>query len=128
MTNAYEIVLPPKCSERVPDRERSAWGNFYECSKWATVQRDGKWYCGTHDPEKVKARRAKAESAYTSERNEQDRIYADAKALAQRIGVGVPYYERSFSSARGASGYRRSLILTFDEIEKLLAADTGKDT
>ncbi len=34
------------------------------CVRNGTVERDGKWWCGTHDPEKVKACRSKSEDDY----------------------------------------------------------------
>lgn len=36
----------------------------YPCSKNAKVERDGKWYCGTHDPVKVAERKAKRDAVY----------------------------------------------------------------
>lgn len=39
--------------------EKSIWTVFYtsKCGKNAKFERNGKWYCGYHDPVKVKARR-----------------------------------------------------------------------
>jgi hypothetical protein len=48
------------CCERVWSKDR--WPRQYDCQKRATVERDGKHYCGTHDPEAVKRRNAKAEA------------------------------------------------------------------
>lgn len=39
------------CQKQV--REPSRWINFYQCSRKATVSRDGKHYCRQHDPERV---------------------------------------------------------------------------
>lgn len=36
----------------------------YTCSKTGKVERDGKWYCGTHDPIAVKARDDKRMTAW----------------------------------------------------------------
>lgn len=36
----------------------------YACTKPVKVQRDGKWYCRQHDPEKVKERRKKLEQKW----------------------------------------------------------------
>lgn len=43
-----------QCSTRVYGRFRGS-----NCSKAAKIERNGKWYCGVHDPEKVAARAAK---------------------------------------------------------------------
>lgn len=48
-----------QCSEQVYPNER--WGAFHphRCHKNATVERDGKRYCGTHDPLVVAAKNEK---------------------------------------------------------------------
>ena len=38
---------------------KGSWGRFKLCANNATFLRDGKWYCGIHDPEKVKNRQEK---------------------------------------------------------------------
>lgn len=40
-----------------------SWGQ-YSCYKGAKFERDGKWFCGTHDPVAVKARREKNDAAW----------------------------------------------------------------
>jgi hypothetical protein len=63
-------------------------GSFhgYQCSKNATVERDGKKYCGIHDPVKVKARRAKnagiAEAKYQLESSKRRIEYLGPALLA----------------------------------------------
>ena len=44
----------------------------WQCQKNATVERDKKWYCGTHDPEKVKARDAARDEKWRKEGEEQE--------------------------------------------------------
>ena len=41
-----------KCSERISGRFHS-----YQCSKSGKIERDGRWYCGTHDPVRIKEKR-----------------------------------------------------------------------
>ena len=41
-----------ECSERAYHR-LGIWGQWDPCSRKATVERDGKWYCWQHDPERV---------------------------------------------------------------------------
>lgn len=41
-----------KCSERVFEGFHS-----HQCSKSGKIERDGKWYCGTHDPVRIKEKR-----------------------------------------------------------------------
>ena len=54
--------------------------HHYPCVKKGKVQRDGKWYCGTHDPDKVAAREAERQAKWDAE------LKADeAKRKAERI-------------------------------------------
>jgi uncharacterized Zn finger protein (UPF0148 family) len=39
-----------KCCESI--REGVAWPRYHACGRSAKVERDGKWYCGIHDPVK----------------------------------------------------------------------------
>ena len=51
-------------SEKCSARTRGDVWRDYPCSKNAKVYRDGKWYCGIHDPVKVAEREAKRSAAY----------------------------------------------------------------
>ncbi len=55
-----------QCSVRVFDNRCGSW----HCQKPATVERDGKWYCGIHDPEykrqKDVDRQAKYDAAWNT--------------------------------------------------------------
>lgn len=37
------------------------------CSKKAKVERDGKWFCGTHDPIKIAERRSKRDAKWAEQ-------------------------------------------------------------
>jgi len=54
------------CSGQIRIRGRRGWGSHWDpCQKRGTKKStDGKWYCGTHHPESVEARRKKSEAAY----------------------------------------------------------------
>lgn len=39
--------------------------SFRPCDKSAKIERNGKWYCGLHDPEAKKARRAANDAKYS---------------------------------------------------------------
>jgi len=59
----------------------------HPCGKPAKVQREGKWYCGKHDPVKVAERQARVDTKYKAEVKDQEAFYAakrlkDAKAEA----------------------------------------------
>lgn len=57
-------------------KSQGAWGRHYACSNPGKVERDGKWWCGTHDPERVadreekRRRREEAEQAVVRTRRE----------------------------------------------------------
>jgi hypothetical protein len=55
--------LSNQCSAKV----WSGWSH-YPCSKKAKVNRNGKDYCGIHDPQKVAARNAKQEAKWDAQR------------------------------------------------------------
>ena len=49
---------------------KTVHGDFsvkYPCRNTAKVERNGKWYCGTHDPEKRKARETLQRSKWDKE-------------------------------------------------------------
>ena len=66
----------------------SRWINH--CHNKGKVERDGKWYCGIHDPVAVKKKRDERNAVYAEERKEaQSRIDARVKAeaeMARRAG------------------------------------------
>jgi len=66
-----------QCCIKVSDSK--GW-HSYPCSKPATVEVDGKWYCGTHNPVKVAERNAKATEKWGRESNLRiaERIAGDA--------------------------------------------------
>ena len=90
-----------------------AWGRN-TCSRTGTVERNGRWYCTQHDPEKAAQRREAREARYRAQHAAVEAIRHEAQALAARLGAGTPHY------ANGR--YERALVLTFDEVERLIAA------
>ena len=62
-----------KCSERISGRFHS-----YQCSKSGKIERDGRWYCGTHDPVRIKEKREE------STRKWSERFRAQRSASEQR--------------------------------------------
>ena len=72
-----------RCSESVADPD--GWG-FHPCSKPVRVERGGKPYCTSHDPEKVKARRDAAPARWDAEwaatKEKRRRLKAEVAACA----------------------------------------------
>ena len=48
-----------QCSGKTYD----GW-HYHSCSRNATVERGGKWYCPSHDPEAIKKRQEKSRAKY----------------------------------------------------------------
>ena len=76
--NGEEINLPEKhqCEEMIVPKEQYGSFHQYQCTRTATVERDGKNYCKQHDPEYIKAKNEEREKAWRKEmdsRKEKDR-------------------------------------------------------
>ena len=54
----------PMCCDRVYDVNAPWSMRFSPCSRRAKVERDGKHYCGVHDPERLKAKREERRVAW----------------------------------------------------------------
>ena len=96
-----------KCAEMVTTYMGS-WPTSHDCGAPPKVERDGKWYCNRHDPEKRKAKdAAKAEA-----KAERFRPYREAVAA---LGCGyVPTFDKN-----------PSIILNLKEAEALIARLKG---
>lgn len=68
------------CVERVSNNPN--WTTFRECGNKAKVEREGKWYCGRHDPVK---RKEKAYAKYAKFLEE-----ADARSKQRMIERAAP--------------------------------------
>jgi len=66
-----------KCSERV---YHDSWGHGSSCQRPATKEHGGKWYCATHHPDAVQARRDK-QNAKDEARTKRAIEEANAKML-----------------------------------------------
>jgi hypothetical protein len=86
------------------------------CNRVAHIEIEGYWYCGLHDPRQLAERAAERARAVTAQaearRQEQAAIAAHAQDLTRRLQAGrLPGHE---------GGYTRTLLLTFEEAERLL--------
>ena len=99
-----------RCEERI-------YENFYssQCQKTAKVERNGKWYCGIHDPEKVKARQDARQKKWEDKWARGKENQHQAEKLLKRLGV------RGSAAYQWKEGYIRAVQISFDELEKLLA-------
>lgn len=100
---------------------------FLPCVNAGKVERDGRWYCGIHDPVKVAARKAKRDAAETVERLRRQALVDEAEAVAQRLtallGVRVQTLHNAFD--RGHPNVPRSVGMTIKDAATLAARLTG---
>lgn len=77
-----------RCSATVYSRD--AWLRGHPCAKPAKVERDGKWYCGVHDPAAKAERDAKRRAAWVAKDNVSKSAIAQhakaAGAIADQLG------------------------------------------
>ncbi len=52
------------------------WGHGSQCKKRGKIKRGGKWFCGTHDPEAIKAKNEAQRAKWNAEEAAQRRRYA----------------------------------------------------
>lgn len=55
------------CSVRVYPADHAGGFRGHMCQKSGKVERDGKWYCGIHDPVAVQAKNAAAKARFDAE-------------------------------------------------------------
>jgi uncharacterized Zn finger protein (UPF0148 family) len=66
-------------------RGLSSWA----CDRKGKFERNGKWYCGTHDPERLKAKRDRYQAAFDAEGVERQAM-REAERKIEELGRGVP--------------------------------------
>ena len=103
----------PTSNRTTPDRHPceasllggSVWSRHtYACGKTAKVERDGKWYCGIHDPVRVAAKRAERDAEYARKCTERSAkwsmeraapdLLAALKAVVHRTELGTALFHK----------------------------------
>lgn len=80
-----------KCSATVYDRSRPRFQRSRPCEHDGKVCVDGKWYCNTHDPAKVQARREESMRAYIAKRDAEQAVRDRHRAcIAAMEGIDDP--------------------------------------
>lgn len=106
------------CSGRSTPRGTAHILGRQPCRNRATVERDGVWWCGAHDPERAKARR---EERAAKERFS-DSIRDEGERLLRRLGVQGGHVDFNF---RGFT-YTRAVVIPFEEAGKLVRQPAAK--
>lgn len=108
-----------KCSKRVPEGGRSL--SFYPCQRPATIERDSKWYCWQHDPERVEADRKKRRAGWEAKMNRETAKY---ERCARNARLGALATEEMAALLKrlavhaGHMMYEHDGLLEFDEAEQ----------
>jgi uncharacterized Zn finger protein (UPF0148 family) len=77
-----------KCCATVYPRETFGAFHGYRCTKNAKVERDGKSYCGTHDPEVLKARDEKRRQKW-EEDSKKEKEHWERKRLLEKLAHNI---------------------------------------
>lgn len=87
------------------------------CAKSATVWRSGKGYCAVHDPVRRAAKTKEWHDAFDAEQKASDATFNAARRIAKRLGCGEPYF---YAPVRGIGRYERAIVVSFDDVERLI--------
>jgi hypothetical protein len=99
-------------TERHPcDKRIYAHGYNHQCRASGKYEEDGRWWCGTHRPSAVAARRAKSMADHQAESDRTHTARAAAQAVCDRLGAG----HVSWSDPP-------TIVLSIAEVEALLHA------
>ena len=71
----------------------TVWGpnafHSWACGRKAKIEREKKWYCGTHDPERLQRRRDRYRAAFDEETKARNTIH-EAEREIERLGREIP--------------------------------------
>ena len=75
-------------------RGSGRWGWIHpgRCKRWASVEREGAHYCGTHDPVKVKARGEESVARWRAQNeaeSEARKVKAERERLTEMLVAGA---------------------------------------
>ena len=78
-----------KCAGKIwSDNPRDGSGRVYSCTRNATIEHDGQWYCWQHDPERVEADKKKRRADSDAKMDRRSAMY-DRRARDARLAALV---------------------------------------
>ena len=104
-----------KCAAQVWPNDR--WPHSHPCRRVASVERDGKWWCKTHDPKAVAARsqaqadKYNAETQTVAERYRRAAAYTELVTALEALIEEVDRDQRSDGWSTPAREDARALLL-----------------
>jgi uncharacterized Zn finger protein (UPF0148 family) len=84
MPDKTKAATERRCCEKISD----TYG-FQQCRNPAKVERDGKLYCGVHNPVRVDARRAEADRKGRNKDLEREKVAAEQRARAEIVTAAI---------------------------------------
>lgn len=91
----------PKCCAKV-------YGGGYwphSCGRNAKVERDGRHYCGTHDPEAVKLRREKNNAEWQAKHNAERALWAEQRRLREQEKFKASMFDEMLDALKMVRDY-----------------------
>ena len=88
----------------------SAWG-WYKCPNRAKVERDGKFYCGVHDPERIRANKEALSAKFVADwkaRIEREKAAKDKQAALERDAARYRWLRKN----HGSYGRRHGIVVS----------------
>lgn len=103
------------------------WDGKYRstCRKNTKVERDGKWYCLTHDPERVKARRAEQDRKWTEKRDAQNAARKEREAAEAEQKRRADLFDELVETLEIAAERIERMGIMAVECRKLIAKAKG---
>jgi len=101
----------------------------YPCKNAAKVERNGKWYCGTHDPDKRKARQEKQQAKWEKEsedRQKQWRLQSAAPDLLAACKLTHSTMRRQFVGGNAPDSWGDDEHAAFTQLNAAIAKAEGK--
>ena len=94
----------------------------HRCFRNATVERDGKWWCWQHDPERVKIDREKRRAGWQAKMDRKDAKYARIARNARLAALVTPelatLLEKAGNLTTGSKGWTSIGLFTSQDGEK----------
>lgn len=114
-----------KCCEKL--RGEGRWGSLYkvQCKKTATVTREGKPYCGTHDPQAIAERHQKSREKWDAKLKAESDERKRAAAYAASRDAVVAAADAWAETRGGAADVPAELRALYDAVLAMRAAKGG---
>jgi|TARA_R100000049_G_C1928320_1_gene72462 hypothetical protein len=94
-----------------------SWGHSAGCTRNATIERNGKWWCWQHDPEAVKKRREKRDAEGDAEH--------DAKMARWRREAAAMAAVEGFSTEALEAGVVADLLAACERVARMWQSGEG---